>query len=34
MDKRVINDSYSVDLNAFPELHFSKIPSLLFIQIF
>lgn len=33
MDKRVIKwDSYSVDLNVFPELHFSKIPSLLFIS--
>ena len=35
MDKRVIKwDSYSVDLNAFPDLHFSKIPSLLFISKF
>lgn len=35
MDKRVIKwDSYLVDLSAFPELRFSKIPSLLFISKF
>ena len=35
MGKRIIKwDSYSVDLNSFPEVHSSKIPSLLFISKF